>query len=56
MDSSIPAVQSKKTIDAAGLALMVDRHTYARVCGSKADKFVDGIYSVSPDDFSFKSE
>ena len=57
LDSNIPAVQSKKTIDAAGLYVvpgLIDIHTHVFV-GSKADKFADGVYSVSPDDFSFKS-
>ena len=53
----IPSAQSKKTIDATGLYVvpgLIDIHTHVFV-GSKADKFADGIYSVSPDDFSFKS-
>ena len=33
---------------------LIDIHTHVFV-GSKPDKFADGIYSVSPDDFSFKS-
>ena len=52
---NIPATQSKKTIDATGLYVvpgLIDIHTHVFV-GSTADKFADGIYSVSPDDFSF---
>jgi dihydroorotase len=54
--NDISAVQSKKTIDAVGLYVvpgLIDIHTHVFV-GIKADKFADGIYSVSPDDFSFK--
>jgi len=57
IDNDIPATQSKKTIDVTGLYVvpgLIDVHTHVFV-GSKADKFADGIYSVSPDDFSFKS-
>ena len=57
VDSDIPSAQSKKTIDAAGLYVvpgLIDMHTHVFV-GSKADKFADGIFSVSPDDFTFKS-
>ena len=53
----IPAVQSKKIIDATGLYVvpgLIDLHTHVFV-GTKPDKFADGIYSVSPDDFTFKS-
>src|SRR6478735_518172 len=41
VDSNIPAAQSKKTIDAAGLYVvpgLIDIHTHVFV-GSKADKF-----------------
>jgi len=57
IDNDISPTQSKKTIDATGLFVvpgLIDIHTHVFV-GSKADKFADGIYSVSPDDFSFKS-
>jgi dihydroorotase len=57
VDNDIPSAQSKKTIDAAGLYVvpgLIDTHTHVFV-GSKADKFADGIFSVSPDDFTFKS-
>ena len=53
----IAATESKKTIDATGLYVtpgLIDMHTHVFV-GSKAGTFADGIYSVSPDDFSFKS-
>lgn len=53
----IPATQSKKVIDATGLLVtpgLIDIHTHVFV-GSKPDIFADGIYSVSADDFSFKS-
>lgn len=53
----ISATQSKKTIDATGLYVvpgLIDIHTHVFV-GIRADKFADGIYSVSPDDFTFKS-
>lgn len=53
----IPAGQSKKIIDATGLYVvpgLIDLHTHVFV-GTKPDKFADGIYSVSPDDFTFKS-
>ena len=55
--NNIPAVQSKKTIDATGLYVvpgLIDLHTHVFV-GTKPDKFADGIYSVSPDDFTFRS-
>ncbi len=53
----IPAADSKKTIDASGLYVtpgLIDMHTHVFV-GSKAGTFADGIYSVSADDFSFRS-
>jgi dihydroorotase len=53
----IPASQSNKTIDATGLFVtpgLIDIHTHVFV-GSKPDKFADGILSLSPDDFTFKS-
>jgi dihydroorotase len=49
--------QAKKIIDATGLYVvpgLIDIHTHVFV-GSRADKFADGIYSVSPDDFTFRS-
>ena len=53
----ISAMQSKKVVDATGLLVtpgFIDIHTHVFV-GSKPDIFADGIYSVSADDFSFKS-
>ena len=53
----IAVAQSKKVIDARGLYVvpgLIDIHTHVFV-GTKPDKFADGIYSVSPDDFTFKS-
>src|SRR5690349_5165234 len=55
--NDIPAAQSKKTIDATGLYVvpgLIDIHTHVFV-GSMPDKFANGIYSVSADDFTFKS-
>lgn len=46
-----------KIIDATGLYLspgLIDIHTHVFV-GSRPGKFADGINSVSPDDFSFRS-
>ena len=57
VDNDIPSSQSKKTIDANGLYVvpgLIDLHTHVFV-GTKPDKFADGINSVSPDDFTFKS-
>ena len=57
VDNDIPATQSKRTIDAKGLYVvpgLIDLHTHVFV-GTKPDKFADGINSVSPDDFTFKS-
>ena len=54
---NIPASQSKKIIDANGFYVMpglIDMHTHVFV-GTKPDKFADGVNSVSPDDFTFKS-
>src|SRR5678809_309180 len=54
---NIEASQSKKIIDATGLYVtpgLIDMHTHVFV-GTKPDKFADGINSVSPDDFTFRS-
>ncbi|MBA4054048.1 MAG: amidohydrolase/deacetylase family metallohydrolase, partial [Marivirga sp.] len=54
---NIPVQQAKKVIDARGLIIcpgLIDLHTHVFV-GSKPDVFADGILSLSPDDFSFKS-
>jgi len=53
----IPATLSKKVIDAAGLLVtpgLIDIHTHVFV-GGKPDVFADGRFSVSADDFSFRS-
>lgn len=53
----IPVSQSKKTVDATGLYVvpgLIDIHTHVFV-GSKPDKFADGINSVFPDGFTFRS-
>src|SRR5688572_20384658 len=57
VENDIPASQSKKTIDATGMYVvpgLIDIHTHVFV-GTKPDKFADGINSLSPDDFTFKS-
>ena len=54
---NIDASQSKKIIDATGLYVtpgLIDMHTHVFV-GTKPEAFADGVYSLSPDDFSFKS-
>ncbi len=53
----IPVTQSKKVIDATGYLVtpgLIDIHTHVFV-GSKPDIFADGIYSLSPDDFTLRS-
>lgn len=53
----IPASGAKKIIEAAGLYVvpgLIDIHTHVFV-GTRPDKFADGVNSVSPDDFTFKS-
>jgi dihydroorotase len=57
LGKNISPGESVKTVDATGLLVtpgLIDIHTHVFV-GSKADKFADGVYSLSPDDFSFKS-
>jgi dihydroorotase len=55
--SDISTDKAKKVIDANGLYVcpgLIDIHTHVFV-GSKPDTFADGILSLSPDDFTFKS-
>ena len=54
---NISASEAAKWVDATGLFVtpgLIDIHTHVFV-GSKPDKFADGIFSLSPDDFTFKS-
>jgi len=54
---NIPSTLAKKVVDASGLFVtpgLIDIHTHVFV-GTRPDKFADGIFSLSPDDFSFKS-
>jgi len=49
--------RAKNVIDASGLIVcpgLIDIHTHVFV-GSKPNVFADGVLSLSPDDFSFKS-
>lgn len=57
VQANIPASNAKKIIDVSGMLIcpgLIDIHTHVFV-GSKPDTFADGILSLSPDDFSFKS-
>ncbi len=57
VDKNISVSEAIKIVNATGLLVtpgLIDIHTHVFV-GSKADKFADGVYSLSPDDFSFKS-
>ena len=54
---NIPASQATKVVDATGLFVtpgLIDIHTHVFV-GTRPDKFADGILSLSPDDFTFRS-
>lgn len=53
----IQPARGKSVIDASGLIVcpgFIDIHTHVFV-GSNPGVFADGVYSLSPDDFSFKS-
>ncbi len=57
VEANISADKAKKVLDVRGLYVcpgLIDIHTHVFV-GSKPDTFADGILSLSPDDFSFKS-
>lgn len=54
---NIQASLATKVVDATGLFVtpgLIDIHTHVFV-GTRPDKFADGILSLSPDDFTFKS-
>lgn len=54
---NIPAGEAKKVIDVTGLYVcpgLIDIHTHVFV-GSQPGRFADGIYSLSPDDFTFRA-
>jgi dihydroorotase len=57
VEANISPEKAKKVLDVRGLYVcpgLIDIHTHVFV-GSKPDTFSDGILSLSPDDFSFKS-
>jgi dihydroorotase len=57
VEVNISPDKAKKVLDVRGLYVcpgLIDIHTHVFV-GSKPDTFADGILSLSPDDFSFKS-
>jgi dihydroorotase len=57
VSNNISAADSKKTIDATGFLVtagLIDIHTHVFV-GETPESFAGGTYSVSADDFSFKS-
>jgi dihydroorotase len=57
VEANIPPDAAKKMVDVSGLYVcpgLIDIHTHVFV-GSKPDRFADGILSLSPDDFTFKS-
>src|SRR5205085_11210417 len=57
VENAIQPSRAKKVIDASGLLVvpgLIDIHTHVFV-GDRAGKFADGIFSLSPDDFTFKS-
>jgi len=57
VEKRIPALGAKKIIDVSGLIVapgLIDLHTHVFV-GSRAGTFADGVFSLSPDDFTFRS-
>lgn len=57
VEANIPQDKAKKVVDVSGMYVcpgLIDIHTHVFV-GSKPDTFADGILSLSPDDFTFKS-
>lgn len=57
VSANIPASDSKKVVDATGYYVtpgLIDMHAHVFV-GSGHRTFADGFYSISPDDFTFRS-